>query len=241
MNLEASQLEGKTFEEKLRLWAKEVVAYCHPMAEKHDRVFYAFQSEPKEAPDVVILGLNPYGAGTYAGQKKDLEGKWKIPQGMTPDVFIQKNPWYEGEQTNWPILNTLKDTFSVNEEFCKRIFKNMVYMNLLYYNSLKFDGFKNDFQTDWSEVLNKNTEFTRFLIQHIIKPKKAVICLSIPDCFARLLSQEEKKKKVILSGYVHKAQIDGIKIYGIAHPAWLKINYGRQAEIGKCLLEDWDK
>jgi len=98
-----------------------------------------------------------------------------------------------------------------------------------------------DFQTDWSEVLNKNTEFTRFLIQHIIKPKKAVICLSIPDCFARLLSQEEKKKKVILSGYVHKAQIDGIKIYGIAHPAWLKINYGRQAEIGKCLLEDWDK
>ena len=52
MNLQLSDLEGKTFEQKLQMWAEEVVPYCNDTARtKINRAFYAFQSAPKENPN----------------------------------------------------------------------------------------------------------------------------------------------------------------------------------------------
>jgi len=121
MNLDLSKLEGKSFEEKLKLWAEEVVSYCHSMAinKKIDRTFYAFQSEPKEQPPALILAFNPYGTYSYADQYGN--EKWEILNGMTADVFMHQNPFYKGgkhynEKEKWNILEKLDVTLSVSEK-----------------------------------------------------------------------------------------------------------------------------
>ena len=102
MDLQLSNLEGKTFEEKIEMWAKEVVEYCHPIACDTNMAFYAFQSNPQEEPEVLLLGLNPGGGGKY-NRKMEVEN------------FTQGNNtnWYN---ENWRIVQNLKKTIKVTSE-----------------------------------------------------------------------------------------------------------------------------
>jgi hypothetical protein len=238
MNLQTSDLEGKTFEEKLEMWAKEVLNYCCPIAEKHNRAFYAFQSTPVEKPRVLLLGLNPAGKGPYTtvGEYKGQCTTWELPEeGMRPEIFVQQNPWYFGgrkydPKEKWNILEKLEVTISVNHELNKEFF-NMVYMNLLYFNSKDFKEFQKHFKDDWKDVFDKCADFTKFLIVEIIKPRR-IVCLGA-HCFPKFMGKDTKYQN-----RVKNASLDGIPVYGIEHPSSRLSNEKREI-IGKELAKLW--
>ncbi|MDR0829703.1 MAG: hypothetical protein LBN95_06290 [Prevotellaceae bacterium] len=242
MKLSLSQLEGKSFKEKLTLWAEEVVPYCiETTSSKIDRSFFAFQSEPKECPKVLILGLNPAGVCSYADQYKN--EKWEIPNGMTVDVFVHQNPWYFGgkhydEKERWNILEKLKITTSVNDPM-KEMFSDIVYMNILYFNSKDFS----EFQTfdKWQEVFDKCAEFTQFLILNIIKPER-IVCLGIDNCFLKFIKNENHTKVIqgLEKSEIHCTDNKSISVYGITHPS-ARISNEQRATIGYYLSQEWFK
>jgi hypothetical protein len=53
------------FDKKLIEWSTKVIDYAHGVATNPDLdmnlSFYAFQSPPKESPELLILGINPGG------------------------------------------------------------------------------------------------------------------------------------------------------------------------------------
>ena len=228
MNIQLSDLEGKTFEEKLCLWAEEVVPYCDDIARtKINRAFYAFQSAPKEKPKVLLLGLNPGRDYPYEAQYKN--EVWNIPNGMTVEAFIKANP-YDKEMDAWTILKGFKKTTSVHP-LLQSEFEDMVYMNLLYFNSINFDEFQRSFKENWKEVFDKCTEFTKFLIVEIIKPER-IVCMGI-HCFPQFIGKDTKPQN-----RVKTASLNGIPVCGIPHPSARLSNEIRET-IGKELTKLW--
>ena len=236
MNLNVSELKGKSFDEKLKMWAEEVVPYCHSMAEKHNRAFFAFQSAPKKT-NVLLLGLNPARRDPYESQKRT----WEIPNGMTPEVFTKQNPFYKGgkyynEKEKWNILEKFNVTLSASEKL-RGLASNMVYMNILYFNSKDFSELKNRFP-DWKEAYTKCIDYTKFLIQNIIKPK-IIICLGIDNCFKQFIPKDNEVKNILQKypNAVHKTTMNGITVYGIIHPSYAISNEFRK-EIAIAIEKD---
>jgi hypothetical protein len=228
MKMQASELKGKTFKEKLQIWAKEVVPYCDEIARtKVKRAFYVFQSAPKENPKVLLLGLNPGKDYPYEAQYKN--EKWNIPDGMTVEAFIKANP-YDQEQDTWTILRGLKKTINVHP-LLQSEFEDMVYMNLLYFNSINFDEFQRSFSEDWKEVFDKCAEFTKFLVVEIIKPDR-IVCLGA-HCFPQFIGKDVKYQNGVKT-----ASFNGIPVYGIPHPSARLSNETRE-NIGKELVNQW--
>ena len=209
-----------SFTQKLQIWAKEAIKYCHPIAETLDRAFYAFQSEPVESPELLLLGLNPGGDFNYGNV-------------MFSEAFLQQNPWYFGghnydPKAQWNILNKLQVTKSVTPELDK-LFNDMVYMNLLYFNSIDFSEFISHAKSkniNGQEVFDKCSQLTKELIFNIIKPKR-IICFSIDNCFNRLNSENATVSEII-PRLLHYTTIQGIKTYGIRHPSARYSNLDRQ-------------
>ena len=185
----------KTFDDKLFKWAQFAVSYCNNVANQQvDRAYYAFQSKPKENPEVLILGLNPHGKDNYHSQVDNERWGLKESGEMIPKVFIQQNQWYIGgkyEDTKWNILKNLEKTIDVQEDF-HHLFDNMVYMNILYFNSWNFEEFTKSFNEHWKEVYENCIGLSSLLIFEIIKPKK-ILCLGIDNCFKPLIKVLPKK------------------------------------------------
>lgn len=242
--LSANIKASKTFEEKLKKWAEFTVEYCHPIAVDKKKCFYAFQSQLKhESPKVLILGLNPGEDFTYESMYNHENDGWGLNQHkkMTPEVFLQQNPWYSGgkqavkdPKKEWNILRNLNRTISVHPDLEKR-FNDMVYMNILYFNSKDFQQFKTEFKEDWKEVYDNCIKLSRLLIFEIIKPRR-IICLSITNCFQPFV--EHQKPEFIFEGSLCKLETMGINVYGITHPSARKSNDLRDS-IGWHLYADW--
>lgn len=237
LKLELKAIE--TYDERLQKWAEFTVDYCDTIARtKIDRSFYAFQSEPKFKPDVVIMGLNPYGKSSYESHYNNEGWGLKSFGKMTPEVFIHQNPWYiGGEQSGklidgkkpkeWNILKKLNITMNVHPELNK-YFHNMVYMNVLYFNSSDFKEFQNEFKSDWKEVFDNCVKLTFLLISEVIKPK-VVLCLGVGNCFRNFVGKNPIEN--ILPPSLAKSTIDGIDIYGMTHPS-ARIANKKREEIG---------
>lgn len=233
-------LKSKSFEEKLTIWADFTVDYCDNVARtKIDRCFYAFQSEPKEKPEVLILGLNPRDdyKCDYKGQYENIG--WGLNGKMVTDVFIHQNPWYKGgkqadKYKEWNILIKMNKTIHVQTEF-SQLFDNMVYMNILYFASIDFNEFKNSFKENWKEVYENCIALTSLVIFEIIKPKR-IICLGIDNCFKPFIGN--KSNEEIINGSLYKSEKDGIKIYGMTHPSARTSNFSRE-NIGWHLYSEW--
>lgn len=230
-----------TFEEKLMKWAEFTVDYCDNIArtKKIDRAFYAFQSEPKFEPDVLLLGLNPHGDYPYTSQRGN--AKWGLEDGMTPEVFIQQNPWYTGgsQATNkdWPIIKSYKKIINVHPDLSRQL-DSMVYMNILYFNSIDFKDFKDSFPKDWKIVFDNCVQLSSLLIFEIIKPKM-IVCFGIENCFDNLVGNRVKKE--LDKDLIYKTKINETKIYGIPHPSYRKLyDYSRE-RIGRHMYADWFK
>ena len=236
MKLEVSNLTGN-FEKDLAIWGEEVVKYCHPIAKEIDKAFYAFQSEPKKTK-YLILGLNPGGSGPYSVEKNGQMKSWNLPNGMTSDVFIHQNPYYNnGEDYN--IIKKFKIMLSANDKL-NEILSNMLYMNILYFNSTVFSEYKKDLNTQksqipsWNEVYKKCIDFSKFLIHNIIKPE-IIICFSIDNCFKQFI--EGAKTEELLKGRVYKTLINNTIVYGITHPS-AHIPNETRVMIGNSLYQD---
>ena len=228
MKIQLSELKGKSFEEKLQMWAEEVVPYCDEIARtKVKRTFYVFQSTPKESPKVLLLGLNPGRDFPYEAQCKN--EKWNIPNGMTVEAFIKTNP-YDKEQDTWTILRGLKKTKKVHP-LLQSEFEDMVYMNLLYFNSINFDKFQRSFREDWKEVFDNCVGFSKFLITEIIKPEK-IVCLGA-HCFPQFIGKDTKYQNGVKT-----ASSNGIPVYGIPHPS-ARLSDETRKMIGKELAKQW--
>ena len=160
MNLQTSDIEGKTFEEKINNWLNEVANECHKMAIQpdFDVDFYVFQSDiPKKPnPKLLILGINP---GNFVSYKKKLKEKGierrtekDLAQGI--NTYSRKPfwEWESGEQGNDRMRNVLVGKqFKDNEEWCEitnnnsvfnsknlfDILDNAIVMNMYFFNTKK--------------------------------------------------------------------------------------------------------
>lgn len=215
-------MSEKLFEKKLQEWSKKACRYCYELVEsnKIDLYFYAFQSQPKFNPDILILGLNP---GEEYGFPKDKYSNFED----TLQMFSKGNPCFE-KRDDWHIWQGLKRIFSYakHQEILDKEGLFM-YMNLLYFNTRKFDTFKEKYDPH-GEVFKQCSEFTSELLSDIIKPKR-IICLSIKECYDRLHTE---KTIVYIPSYLVRGVWNGIPVYGIRHTS-----YGNKAEsvVGKCL------
>jgi hypothetical protein len=225
-----------TFDDKLFKWAEFAVSYCNKVAKTQvDRAFYAFQSKPIKSPEVLILGLNPYGNCNYQSQVGNEKWELKESNEMIPAVFIQQNQWYTGGKyadKKWNILEKLNKTIEVQPEF-HLLFENMVYMNILYFNSIDFSEFKRC-SKNWKEVYENCIALSSLLIFEIIKPKK-ILCLGIENCFIPLIVG---KPEEIIRKALYKFEMNGYKIYGMTHPSARTSNLLRE-QIGWHLYADW--
>ncbi len=239
--LKVEILKSKSFEEKLTKWADHTVKYCHNIAEKKDRSFYAFQSEPKENPEVLILGLNPGGNFSYQSMYDHKTDGWGLNKSgkMITEVFIHQNPGYKGgrledPKKEWNILGNMNKTINVNNEF-RQLFDNMVYMNILYFNSTDFNEFKDHFKEIWQEVYENCIQLSTLLITEIIKPKR-IICLGIDNCFKRFIGNSQSEE--LIKGSLYKSVKNDFEIYGMTHPSARTSNMSRE-NIGWHLYADW--
>lgn len=230
-----------TFNEKLKKWADFTVKYCHNIALITDRSFYAFQSEPKENPEVLILGLNPGGNFSYQSMYDHKTDGWGLNKSrkMITEVFIHQNPGYKGGRLEdpikeWNILNNMNKTINVNNEF-RQLFDNMVYMNILYFNSTDFNEFKDHFKELWQEVYENCIQLSTLLITEIIKPKR-IICLGIDNCYKRFIGNAQSEE--LIKGSLYKSLKNDFKIYGMTHPSARTSNFSRE-NIGWHLYADW--
>jgi hypothetical protein len=226
-----------TFEQKLKKWAEFTVNYCDKVARtKIDRSFYAFQSKPRFNPEVLLLGLNPHENNPYTSQLSN--AKWGLVNGMTPEVFIQQNPWYTGgkqaaDNKDWPIIKRYKKIISVHTDLSQQL-DNMVYMNILYFNSIDFKEFKTSFPNDWKEVFDNCIQLTRLAIFDIIKPKK-IVCFGKGNCFN---SFTDKTTPKITIGPIIKGKVNETVVYGFTHPS-ARISDVERLNIGMHLYADW--
>ena len=212
--IESLRSDNFSFEDKLQIWAEEAIKYCHPMAEKLDRAFYAFQSKTLENPRLLLLGLNP--GGRYGYEHK-----------MTPEMLLEQNSYYFGgsnyePRKPWTVLKKLNITRSATREIDGLFNPNtMVYMNLLYFNSSDLAEFLTHAESkneNGQEVFDKCAQLTKDLIFNIIKPKR-IICLGIDSCFDLLNSGNETVDEIV-PNVLHQTTIEGVDIYGITHPAY---------------------
>ncbi len=238
-NLRSEIALCETYGEKLKIWSQFTVDYCDNIARtKIDRSFYAFQSEPSEEPDVLILGLNPHDLSNYQSQFDNIDWGLKEKQKMIPEVFIHQNPWYlGGKQSNpkqpWNILSKMNKTIHVQPDL-SQLFEKMVYMNILYFGSEDFKEFQTSFKEHWKEVYDNCIALSSLLIFDIINPKR-IVCLGIDNCFKPLINGSPAEE--LINGSLYKTKKNGIVIYGMTHPSARTSNYFKET-IGWHLYAD---
>lgn len=204
-----------TFETKLLEWAERVVKNCHEVAKKIDKPFYAFQSKPVENPEVLILGINPANKDNsdYKAQYNNKSDVWgedvKKNQGMTVKAFLKENPqWKEHEK--WRFWKNLKKVFHTAKMENILSSNNYVYMNALYFSTKNMGEFYT--LKNANEIFKECLQYTEEMI-NILKPEM-ILCLSIPECFNRLLNKTGTK---FIHPQILKGEFYGIPTYGIPH------------------------
>jgi hypothetical protein len=205
------------FDKKLSEWSNKVVNYCHDKATNPeynlDLSFYAFQSAPKERPELLLLGINPGREYSYADQFNNPIWGLTGDKQMTAERFIQANPMFHNHNT-WALWKNLSKSF--NSERMNDILSSSMYMNFIYFNTIKIENLLA--KKGGKDVYGKCRDFSLELISDIIKPKQ-ILCLGTGGCFDILPIKDkesllENKKRLLLKG-----KLSGITIYGIPHPS----------------------
>ncbi len=125
------------FQEKLNNWLSEVADQCDKFARTTDLDFYVFQSDyPKRSVDLLILGINPGGSGSYtqtiANKRKerkdesiDKRDKTMLAQGV--------NIYAVDGAGNDVMRGKLKRVFT-NDFLAEELFKSTA-ANIYYFNT----------------------------------------------------------------------------------------------------------
>ena len=237
MNLQVSELENKTFEEKLQMWAKEVATKCHDYALKNDVDFYVFQSElpqnPK--PDLLIIGINPGGYVSYNTKMKEkgIEKRtWKdLSQGF--NTYSRKPDW-EKDKGNDVMRRVLVgthdyDNVKPNEKcifFNEKLFSildNAVAMNMYYFNTKKESDIEKMCEEEELKYCKEKTlDFIKILNPEYI--------LFFTTSKKHLQLMDVKKIKSIGS-YVKSGELEGKTVFAIPHPSGWRGFWNRENRI----------
>lgn len=225
------------FNEKLTEWSNKVVNYCHEIAINPnydmDLTFYAFQSTPKENPELLILGINPKGEFTYADLYSNPIWGLADSKRMTSEVFVQENPFFHKHHT-WVLWKNLSKSF-LNSSM-NTILTDSMYMNFVYFNTPNIDALLR--KKHGKEVFNKCRDFSLELITDIVKPKQ-ILCLGTLGCYDKLpITNKEcllkQSKRLLLKG-----KLSNIPVYGIPHPSGSITSDHNRNRIGDLLRKDF--
>jgi hypothetical protein len=195
--------------------------------------FYAFQSAPKENPDLLILGINPAGEYTYSDLYNNPAWGLTIEKQMTADVLLKENPFFHNHET-WTIWKNLCKSFT--NERMNNILNSSMYMNFVYFNTPNIDILLS--KKHGTEVFNKCRDFSLELITNIIRPKQ-ILCLGTGGCFDKLSIIH---KEVLLADgkrLLVKGKLLDIPIYGIPHPSGARTSDDNRKRIGELLRKDF--
>lgn len=227
------------FEKKLTEWSNKVVNYCHDIAINPefdlDLSFYAFQSEPKESPELLILGINPGREFTYADQFNNPIWSLVNDKRMTAEVFRNANPLFHNHKT-WTLWKNLSKSFS--DDVMNEILSNSMYMNFIYFNTVKVENLLA--KKGGKMVYDMCRDFSIELISDVIKPKH-ILCLGTGGCFDILPIKNKEKMLVDKKRLLVKGELSNIPIYGIPHPSGSITSDVDRKRIGELLKMDFLK
>jgi len=227
------------FDIRLREWSNKVVNYCHEAATNPannlNLSFYAFQSVPKESPELLVLGINPGEENTYESQFNNPIWGLTEEKKMTAEVFEKANPCFHNHDT-WRLWKNLSKSFDGNR--MNDILFNSMYMNFIYFNTIKVENLLA--KKGGKEVYDMCRNFSLELIVEIIKPKQ-ILCLGTGGCFD-ILPIKDKDKEILLKDkkrLLIKGRLSNIPIYGIPHPSGSKTSDADRKRIGELLKKDF--
>jgi len=235
MNLNESNLEGKAFEEKLKMWAEETATFYHQKAQeapKYDIAFYT-QSDLNKAtllPKLLILAINPGSEGTYTGQiNNEKWKKWGVNGRMDGNTLLKGNPDWKNRDKKWKFWQRLSNIF--NRGGIKDILQDenrFVFSNLTLFATKKEKYLPND-------IFDECAERTVQLI-NVLHPKH-ILCLGGANCINHLKKVGKFEVKELLPfGSLFYGKFNGIPVYGIKHTAGRPPYTTEEMElIGKCL------
>jgi hypothetical protein len=176
-----------------------------------DKKFYAFQSSPKENPDLLIIGLNP-----SEDTGEDFSYSACGSKNLQTDIALmkEKSPYWSNE-VKWPIWMELKKYFHSPQ--LTDLLANSVYMNQIYFNTKKLDML--EALPGGANAIKVCRELTKEVAFDIIKPKK-VLCLGITDCFNGIGVGTDYQELHKRAGkrLLAKKICRGIPVYAIPHP-----------------------
>ncbi|WP_299581680.1 hypothetical protein [uncultured Sunxiuqinia sp.] len=226
------------FKANILEWSRNVVAYCHEVAMTPeydmDLSFYAFQSLPKEQPELLILGINPAEQFSYADQYENPVWHLTEAKQMTPEVLLAGNPFYH-EHKNWTIWKNLQKSFAQQE--MQQILEESMYMNFVYFNSPNIEDLLN--RRYGATAFKKCAEFSLGLITRIVKPKN-ILCLGTAGCFDYLPITSNGDSCLLRDSrrLLLKGKLDDIKAFGIPHPSGAHLADKKRVQIGEILKHE---
>lgn len=225
------------FEKKLSEWSNKVVNYCHEIATNPEfnlnLSFYAFQSEPKESPELLILGINPGREFSYADQFNNPIWGLINDKQMTAEVFRKANPLFH-DHKSWTLWKNLSKSFI--DDTMNEMLSNSMYMNFIYFNTVKVEDLLA--KKGGKMVYDMCRNFSIELISDIIKPKY-ILCLGTGGCFDRLPIKKSEKMLADKKRLLVKGEFSNIPIYGIPHPSGSITSDADRKRIGELLKKEF--
>lgn len=193
-----NQSNSQDLQQKLLVWAEQVVNEYNPIAQS-EKVNYYTQSDLtqiKESPNLLLLGINPGSAG---GDGKQLSA----------EEFLKGNPEYP-QKDSWVMWQRLCRLFSQGD--MQEMLQNdesFVWSNVFNLNSKKESGLTNPMK------LPKMVELTRELIR-VLQPQR-VLCLGGANCLYQLFPKHETTLEVLIPSTLWYTKLGSTPIYGIPH------------------------
>jgi hypothetical protein len=223
-----------SFNEKLGRWAEKSARLCREIAlsddpaKQVDKWFYAFQSPPREAPGLLILGFNPAEDFPYSSGSQDLQA----------DIERMKNEnpcW--GNRDSWLIWKNLKKYFA--SDGLKALLEESVYMNEVYFNSANEASLSS--LAGGVQAIRVCRELTQEVIFDIIRPEK-ILCLGVSSRFDsigkatnyQVLGTYGASKKLLIKKICRETPV-----YAIPHPSGAQgVSDDDRETAGKLLAEE---
>lgn len=225
------------FDKRLSEWGNKAANYCHEKATNPeydlDLSFYAFQSTPKESPELLLLGINPGREYKYADQFNNPIWGLTEEKRMSAKVFVQANPLFH-QHTTWLLWRNLSKSF--DNERMTGILSNSMYMNFIYFNTVNVNNLLA--KKGGKDVYEMCRTFSLELISDIIKPKQ-ILCLGTGGCFDILPIKDKKTLLMDRKRLLVKGKLSNIPIYGIPHPSGSRTSDADRKRIGKLLEENF--
>lgn len=225
------------FDKRLSEWGNKAANYCHDKATNPeydlDLSFYAFQSTPKESPELLLLGINPGREYKYADQFNNPIWGLTEEKRMSAKVFVQANPLFH-QHITWLLWRNLSKSF--DNERMTGILSNSMYMNFIYFNTVNVNNLLA--KKGGKDVYEMCRTFSLELISDIIKPKQ-ILCLGTGGCFDILPIKDKETLLMDKKRLLVKGKLSNIPTYGIPHPSGSRTSDADRKRIGKILEENF--